>query len=383
MNTAFDQRANNFDFLRMVLAVLVIFSHSYSLGTGDELREPFNLLTHGQATGGSIAVDAFFIISGFLIAGSFERSKTLFAYFKKRIFRIYPAFIVLSILCAILVVPLSGGAFIKKTVPGEILDVAIQTIRLKELPYVHAFVANPFPGDINGSIWTIFYEFLCYIGLAVLGFWGILRAGRILFSILAVAVILSVVLTAEPWLFKYLQASLPTKLLGTLLFPRFTAVFMAGVCFYRIRHRVPLRNSWIACAILLLGIATWKAPLWALLFPIAGAYLIFAVAFHPSIPFHGFGRFGDFSYGTYLYAFPIQQLIMLWFGRPVSPFCFLHSLHPPPYSWRFVAGMALSAGFFAGTTGQKNLPFSPSPQLKPSTSKLIMGRAGGTLFHLQ
>jgi peptidoglycan/LPS O-acetylase OafA/YrhL len=361
MNTAFDQRANNFDFLRMVLAVLVIFSHSYSLGTGDELREPFSLLTHGQTTGGSIAVDAFFIISGFLIAGSFERSKTLFSYFKKRIFRIYPAFIVLSIVCAVLVVPLSGGAFVRKTVFGDVLDVAMQTIRLKELPYVHAFVANPFPGDINGSIWTIFYEFLCYIGLAVLGFWGILRAGKALFSILAVSVILSVVLTAEPWLFKYLQASLPTKLLGTLLFPRFTAVFMAGVCFYRIRHHVPLRNSWIACAILLLGIATWTAPLWALLFPIAGAYLIFAVAFHPSIPFHGFGRFGDFSYGTYLYAFPIQQLIMLWFGRPVSPFLLFALATPATLLMAVASWYGIERWFLRRDHGTKKSPGQSLP----------------------
>lgn len=66
MQTPFDQRGNNFDIIRMALAVLVIFSHSYPLGTGSELREPFNLLTRYQATGGHIAVDLFFIISGFL-----------------------------------------------------------------------------------------------------------------------------------------------------------------------------------------------------------------------------------------------------------------------------------------------------------------------------
>jgi peptidoglycan/LPS O-acetylase OafA/YrhL len=70
MQTPFDQRENNFDSIRMALAVLVIFSHSYPLGTGSEIREPLVLLTHKQVTAGHMAVDLFFIISGFLITAS-------------------------------------------------------------------------------------------------------------------------------------------------------------------------------------------------------------------------------------------------------------------------------------------------------------------------
>jgi peptidoglycan/LPS O-acetylase OafA/YrhL len=77
MQTSFDQRDNNFDFIRLFLAVLVIFSHSYPLGTGSEVAEPFNVLTRHQVTGGHIAVDLFFVISGFLITASFERSTSI------------------------------------------------------------------------------------------------------------------------------------------------------------------------------------------------------------------------------------------------------------------------------------------------------------------
>ena len=77
MQTVFDQYENNLDFIRLFLAVLVIFSHSYPLGTGSELAEPINILTKGQVTGGHLAVDLFFIISGFLITASFERSKRI------------------------------------------------------------------------------------------------------------------------------------------------------------------------------------------------------------------------------------------------------------------------------------------------------------------
>jgi peptidoglycan/LPS O-acetylase OafA/YrhL len=58
---------------------------------------------------------------------------------------------------------------------------------------------------------------------------------------------------------------------------------------------------------------------WTLLFPVAGAFLVLVFAFHPTIRLHGWGRYGDFSYGTYLYAFPVQQLIMRQTGHPVSP----------------------------------------------------------------
>jgi peptidoglycan/LPS O-acetylase OafA/YrhL len=309
MSTAFDQRANNFDCLRMILAVLVIFSHSYPLGTGNEIREPFVLATHGQTTGGSIAVDAFFIISGFLITASFERSRTLLSYFKKRACRIYPGFVVASLIGAICVLPLSGGSFTHNSVVGICLDFLIQTGRLNSFHYTHAFTSNPTTGAINGSMWTIFYEFLCYIGLAILGIFTVLRFGWMLLLLLSAATTLNLFLVTHP-------SSAPIRL---YVIPRFMSMFVAGIVFYHYRRKIPLRTYWMICALLLLTFAAWLRPLWAVIFPIAGAYLIFSLAFHPSIRFHGFGRFGDFSYGTYLYAYPIQQLIMQWLGRAVSP----------------------------------------------------------------
>jgi peptidoglycan/LPS O-acetylase OafA/YrhL len=68
-----------------------------------------------------------------------------------------------------------------------------------------------------------------------------------------------------------------------------------------------------------LAVACFVPFAWAGLFPLAGTYLLFWIAFNPSIKLHGAAKFGDFSYGTYLYAFPIQQMIMRAWGRPVNP----------------------------------------------------------------
>jgi peptidoglycan/LPS O-acetylase OafA/YrhL len=307
MDTVFDKRANNFDFLRLFFALLVLFSHSYVLATGDQSRDPIVTLTRGQEPGGSIAVDSFFIISGFLITASFERSKTLFSYFKKRVFRIYPGFIVAMLVGAVCILPLSGGAFLKKSGGGRLLDFALQTTALREFHYVHAFATNVYPNHINGSTWTVLYEFLCYIGVAILGVFGILRANRILLGTLLVLMPLSL------WFVIY-----GSMITGHHL-ARFVPLFLSGVVFYRLRHRIQLRTSWIVGAVIVLAVASQLPPAWTAVFPFAGAYLIFAVAFHPSIPLHGAGKYGDFSYGIYLYAFPIQQSIMRWFGRPISP----------------------------------------------------------------
>ena len=96
-------------------------------------------------------------------------------------------------------------------------------------------------------------------------------------------------------------------------------MYLAGVLFYRFRQDIPLSPK-LAIAALIAMVVAFRVPLgYAALFPIAGTYLVMCFSFAPSIRLHGAARYGDFSYGTYLYAFAIQQLILQAFGHPVSP----------------------------------------------------------------
>ena len=310
-------RSNNFDFLRLALAVLVIFSHSYPLVAGSELHEPLHNWTRGQVTEGGIAVDLFFVMSGFLITASAERSRSVFVFLKKRVQRIYPAFIACALLMLLVVAPLAS-ATLEPLWRARLGDFLLQTLRLTEFHYTGAFLHNPYPRVIDGSVWSIQYEFWCYIGIAGLLALGTLRNRTVMLIIFLASVGVSIVSQWRAWAFG-------GKFLGVLFgspefWARLLPLYLAGVVFYLFRERIQLsaRGALIACAALV-----WAARFtlgWTALFPFAGTYVVFYIAFAQWLPLQRFGRFGDFSYGTYLYAFPIEQLVMQAFGHRVAPF---------------------------------------------------------------
>lgn len=312
-----DRRENNFDFMRLSLAVLVIYSHGYALGLGSEANEPFVRWTGGQVSGGAIAVDAFFVMSGFLIAASAERSSGIFKFLRKRFARIYPAFVVAAIITAALIVPISGGRFVYSGWIERTADFVWATVRLVEFSYVGVFAGNPYPNVINGSTWSIPYEFWCYIGVAVLMAAGILRRRALVLGLFMTLWVVSILFRVEGWI-------LGGKQLGLVFGPpqiwaRMLPLYLAGVVFYLYREKIPLSSllAVLSFAGLLLGSTFYSG--WTFFFPFAGTYLIFWFAFAPSVRLHHFGRFGDFSYGTYLYAFPIEQMLVRWAGVPVAP----------------------------------------------------------------
>lgn len=311
------QQPNNFDFLRLALAVLVLYSHCYPLGTGSEAREPIYRLTHGQMTGGAVAVDLFFVMSGFLITASAERSRNLGSYFRKRFARIYPAFLVAAAVDLLVVLPLSGGSLWPGPAWRRAGDVVLQTLRLREFDYAGAFAGTPYPGAMNGSLWSVQFEFWCYVGVALLLVSGLLRRRLVLLALFLGSVAVSVMFQLHGWIFggKWLGVLLGSPQLWARLLP----LYLAGVVFYLWRDRIRMSTAGVVVAVGLLLAACRLPAGCAGVFPLAGTYLVFYFAFSPRIRLHGFGRFGDFSYGAYLYAFPVEQLVMKAIGRPAAP----------------------------------------------------------------
>ena len=304
-------RANNFDALRLFLASLVIVSHSYPLLWGSNDREPLSQLSSGQMTLGEVAVNGFFIMSGFLITASWGRCRGPADYLRRRILRIVPGYTAAVILSGLVAAPLLAAN------PREYwgkFDAGSFILHAANLEGAQT------PGPpINGSLWSIRYEFFCYLAVVALGIVGVIRRRGLVLLILATC--------SAIYAF---QLILDIKMPGSRLshvwcpprfWPRLATCFFAGCAFYLYGDRLRCDYRAAALAAVLLALATLapRAHALPILFPLLGGYVLFAAASIPSRWMGSAARFGDFSYGLYLYAFPIQLLFIKWLGPRLAP----------------------------------------------------------------
>ncbi|PQO45275.1 acyltransferase family protein [Blastopirellula marina] len=310
-------RLNNFDFIRFCLAVTVIFSHSYPIGQGDQSHDPFEKALGVSA--GHLAVACFFSISGYLIIASWSRKKSIGDYFYKRVARIYPGWlavnlITIGVLASFYMITLSD-------VVAWIPEVPL----LGYFSVPNAFSGNNYPGVINGSLWTIPYEFQCYIAVAVLGILGLAGSYRLLCATLMVLVI-----SWSNSTFHWLPNSSVTSFFSLASF------FFVGACLFEFRDRVEYSFRMASAVLIVGGVAFCFPILRHAVPPIAITYLILYAAFQQHVKLHSFGKYGDFSYGIYLYAFPIQQCIVWAGGGAMNPILLFLLATPPS----IVAGIA-------------------------------------------
>lgn len=295
-----DPRANNFGSLRLLFAGLVILAHAPELVDGNRSRE---LLTQafGTLSLGEIAVDGFFLVSGYLITASYRAKRSFADYLARRALRIYPAFVVASLLCIAVVAPLGGGDLAAAS-PMETL----LRLSLLLMPVVPgAFAELPYP-LLNGAMWTIPCEFGCYLLLGLVGTARALRRrGRYLGLLAGLGTLL-----ALRWLF--LPVGHPGDALGSLSeMIRLTFVFCCGGAFRLFADRITYTGRGAALAALLLLPLMFSRPLAEPAFAILGGYLIFWFAFavRPTALSRATAQ-ADPSYGLYLYAWPVQNLLV-------------------------------------------------------------------------
>jgi len=138
---------NNFDFIRLVAASLVVFSHSFILAEGTDGREPLYFLTAGREDLGQVAVATFFVISGFLITMSFESSRSIGNYLWKRVLRVFPALIILLLLTTFVLGPLATNLSLKDYFSQGHTYSYLTNVRLFRLQYdlPGLFQENPYP----------------------------------------------------------------------------------------------------------------------------------------------------------------------------------------------------------------------------------------------
>lgn len=306
---AYENGVDNFLLLRFLAAAFVIFGHSYAV-TGKPHHGDF-IARAGWGSGlytGSIAVDMFFVISGFLVSGSYVKRANLEFFLKSRALRILPAYvccIVLSmfVLGAIFTeLPLHEYFHTQGTWDYIYVNLQLSAPLIWNLPGV--FVHNFMPNVVNGSIWTLPAEVRMYVWVAILGALGVLQRRWLANSVFAALMLIG---TFAP---DYVPLVLhPSHL-------RLAGMFLAGGICYVNRAWIPLHSTFLAILIAV-AIIAHSTLFFPYAFCAALVYFCFWFAYVPN--FHFFNGFGDYSYGVYLWGFPVQQAVSLLIGGATRP----------------------------------------------------------------
>lgn len=287
-------RPAGFDYLRLGLATAVILQHTINVSYG---RETVLAFFESPARGvAALILPMFFALSGFLVAGSLVRSASLVSFAGLRILRIIPALAVEVTLSALILGPLFtilplGDYFTSGAFFAYFLNI-IGEIHFS-LPGV--FLDNPLPNTVNGQLWTVPYELKCYLVLGLLALFGLFTRRVPLLVSLAVgqAGMLAWVALAQPeW---------------TPIVPGMILVgsFLAGILLFQYRNVVPFHPALFA-GVAVLCVMLLLVPRGDYLVSLPIAYLtVYLGLCNP--PRARLLLSGDYSYGLFLYGFPIQQ----------------------------------------------------------------------------
>lgn len=292
-------RVNNLNFIRFVAALMVIVSHCYAVVLGGDAGSYLLKFTGDRLSPGGVSVGVFFLFGGFLIARSCEHHPEAKKFFSARILRLFPELLFVVILTAFVLGPMLSTLspveyFTNPQTYKYLLNGVL--IMVHQLPGV--FTNNPSGDVVNAALWTLPVEFICYI-LCFISY-KLTKFDKKKFLLLSVPVF---VLAAVYYVkFSPLQLSVVRAVL----------LFYLGVLIWVFRDQVVISP--------VLGLAT--IVLWFVMvfggidnlamltvFPIACFCLAYGMGNH----FSKFGTKFELSYGIYLWAFPIQQVLVQFF----------------------------------------------------------------------
>lgn len=305
MTGAVSRRRNNIGLLRLIFATGVIVTHACEqFRPAIPRADPLQWMTGNGLTIAALCVDAFFLLSGYLIVQSMENSSSIRSYLRKRVLRIYPAFLVAFVISALLVSYLHGSA----TELTQWWRAAI----LQRPPEILLGTRHVEP---NTPMWTISYEFRCYLLVALLARLGLLRRGIVFKATLFFFLLFC--LSNVPGIYwrveQFRFAPLVDMAIGAP-YPtiRFLAAFGLGATCYLYRDDLHhhLGRGRTVLALLIFAAALFYRPIAEPSAMLVGGLILYWLAFGIALtPFQRITDDYDISYGTYLYGWPAGMLL--------------------------------------------------------------------------
>lgn len=334
LGQAFDPQNNALNAWRLILASGVILEHSWPL-TGRRLHGPIQQLMD------QVWVDGFFVISGFLITASWIRDPRVRDYALARGLRIFPGLWVCVAVIAFVIAPISvaiqGGSVRDLMFSAAPIEYVLNNAVLN---VYHAGIAGtprgvPWPAVWDGPLWTLIFELICYVAVAVAGMAGALNRRWPAPVVFAVAVAVSALVG-----YPVFEIEAVPQMIA-----RFAVVFAAGAVIHQYRDKIPARWSLVAASAVIVVVAGLYVPNYRV---VAALPLAYAVIVSGALIRNKHLRLRtDLSYGVYIYAWPMEQLLVicgLGFLSPI-PFTIVAALATLPLaalSWFVVEKRALA-----------------------------------------
>lgn len=341
----FDRNANCFTALRLGFALMVVAGHSWELGGHGP--DPAQRLL--GVTLGEIGVNSFFALSGVLVTQSWQRSSSAGSYFLKRALRILPGFWVCLLVTSMVGLPLlgahlKGNGWMEQLQQGDFLGYLIRNslLRVRQTGAGGLFAENPAAFAVNGALWSLFPEALCYVALAAVATLSGLKAGRMHGLIVAFCGLYVIHALAQGVFASAAPQAWQSKLWYVGRLCTQAVYFFSGALVCVHARLITRRSLWLGMGLLigtsLMGYYVWTAP-FLLPWILAGAGAQLAA---PMVE-----RVGDFSYGVYLYHYPIQQSLVALHLDQRSPWALffisaLLALVPAALSWFLIEHPALN-----------------------------------------
>ena len=299
---------NNFNFVRFIFAFCVILGHSADFVA---LKWRVGSLGYFIKTIGfaGIAVAGFFLLSGYLITQSWQSSPQFLTFLKKRILRIYPGFIVASLISVLIVGAIGAvGAYFSEF---RVLKYITSLIVLQYPTTPPVFAGQQYP-HVNGSLWTITYEFRCYLIVGFLGVIGLYKRRVLIFPLLAILLIFFYNVS----LIRLLQFKGYHIIFADVYQLIHLACFFGfGSLFYLYRENLNFNLKWGLICLLPIIVFFGNEKFLHFFLLTFGGYFLFSFAF-ASIPLlDRFKSAPDVSYGVYLYGWPVQKLLIQFFPQ--------------------------------------------------------------------